>query len=275
MKRPLTVGSGIDSRRMAGWTSVFAGYRHAVNEARIDRWLAQFRKQEQDLAARILDSVDFVTQEQIAAAYRSLLAALPGWNPHETLRRGKWRFVAFSISAGQSGDTMLHRFRLANDLGSREYGALFIHKSELLTEGLGADDVVVFVDDFAGTGNQICDAWKENIQELLPGNPKAYLLLVSATSWAKAKVESETPLIVNPYISLGPEDNVFSDDCAHFSSQEKVILLRYCKKANRVWPKGFGQCGLLVVLAHNCPNDSIPILHAHNRRWEGLFRRHD
>ncbi len=36
-----------------------------------------------------------------------------------------------------------------------------------------------------------------------------------------------------------------------------------------------GDCGFVIVLAHKCPNNTIPILHARRAGWEGLFRRHE
>src|SRR5688572_16075974 len=107
MKRPQPRGRPIDMPRIRRWTSDFAGYRHIVNEDRIDRWLHQFRNADRDVAARVLDAVDFITTEQVAAAYRSALLAIPGWNQDERARQGRWRFIPYAVSAGESGDAML------------------------------------------------------------------------------------------------------------------------------------------------------------------------
>jgi hypothetical protein len=274
MKRPMPRGSAIDMARMARWAADFTGYRTSVTEPRIDRWIEQFRVRDRDLAARILDSVEFITREQITTAFRSILNTLPGWNIEERFRQGRWRFVPFTASAGESGDTMLHQFRLANNMASKKFNELFIYKSDLLKQALGPDDKVVFVDDFSGSGKQVCDEWPI-IEELLPDNPNIYLVLVAATARAVSKIEKETNLTPVPYSRLDNSDNIFSPSSRHFTPAEKQTILDYCKRVDSRKPQGFGDCGLVVVLAHNCPNNSIPILHINRPSWEGLFRRHD
>lgn len=274
MKEPMMRGTPIDMKRMASWVSVFSGYRHSITEERIDRWLLQFDRGHRDLAARVLDCVDFVNHEHIAIAFRSILNSLDGWDIDESNRRGRWRFVAYSGSAGESGDSMLHRFRLATGLHNKKYNDLFIHRSELLRDNLGPSDNVVFIDDFAGTGKQVCDSWGA-LQELLPGNPIVYLVLIAASTPARKKIANETELAVVSDIELTDHDNIFSSTCSHFTASEKELLLRYCRKGDTRNPRGFGNCGFVIVFAHNCPNNSVPILHAYHPRWEGLFRRYD
>jgi hypothetical protein len=274
MKRPLQRGRAIDMRRMRRWTDDFPGYRITITEQRIDRWINQFQRRDRDLAARLLDAVDFITTEQTSGAFRSVLNMLPGWNINEGERTGRWRFVAFSSSAGESGDTMLHRFRLANGMAGRRYNPLFVYRRDLLQEELGPNDSVVFVDDFSGSGNQVCNNWPE-IAELLPGAPNIYLALIATTATAQTRIAQETDITVAPQYVLGDGDNIFSDSCTHFTEAEKEIILQYCRRVDRDNPRGFGDCGLLIVFAHNCPNNSIPILHRSAGRWEGLFRRYD
>lgn len=273
MKEPRPRGTSIGPGRMRGWAAEFAGYRHSVTESRIDRWLEQFDPSHRDLAARVLDCVDFVPYEQISAALRSLLNSLPGWNLNETERQGRWRFVAFSVSAGESGDSMLHHFRIANELADKRYDDLFVHARDLLRENLASGDNVVFVDDFAGTGNQVSEAWVKDIAELLPGGPKMYLMLVAASNMARQVISQATSLAVAPSFELTESDNIFSGQCTHFDVGEKASLLKYCKRADRRLPKGYGECGFVIVFAHRCPNNTIPILHADHNRWMGLFRR--
>lgn len=274
MKSPKPIGTPIDMLRFRAWRSDFTSYRHQVTEDRINRWLEQFAQEDRDLAARVLDCVDFINREQMSAAFRSLLTGLPSWLTDPLKRHGKWRFVAYSATAGESGDEMLHVFRIANSLAGRPHANLFTSISKLLLEKLGSEDTVVFVDDFSGTGNQVCDYWTL-IQELLPDGPKIYLLLVVAGEKAVHRIENETDIICLPYITLKEEDNIFSEKCTRFSQKDKERILHYCKIADRRNPRGYCDCGYLVVFSHTCPNNSIPILHACSDIWEGLFRRYD
>jgi hypothetical protein len=259
---------------MRRWLDGFGGYRVAVTDSGIRRWLAQFKGEDADLGARLLDAVMFLKSEDMEEALRQAAAQLPGWHRSQTQRRGRWRFLAFSISAGESGDSMLHKWRTAMRLTRSEHNALFIHKADLLRENLGAEDSVVFVDDFAGTGQQACRAWRDTLAELLPGNPKTYLILIAAGQNAVRRIGRETGLQVVASHILDPSDEVFSDDCRHFTGQEKDRLEEYCKKADRARPRGYGSCGFVIVMAHKTPNNSIPVLYANHRRWAGIFPRH-
>jgi len=260
---------------MQGWVADFAGYRVNVNEGRVDRWLQQFEAGHRDIAARLLDAVDFITSEQIAEAYRQTLRTLPGWHQNPVRRRGRWRFVPFSFSAGESGDSMLHVFRVSNGLQHHRYSELFIHLRDLPGQALGEDDTVVFVDDFSGTGDQAIRNWKEALAELLPQQPSSFLVLVAAGVEARRRINRETSLTVVPHSVLGNADNLFHERCRHFTNGEKSTLFTYCERAARREPRGYGECGFVLVLSHRCPSNSIPILHVSTRRWEGLFRRQD
>jgi hypothetical protein len=280
VRTPKARGKAIDAERIRVWLDRFDGYRVAVTEERVGSWLGHFRGHDTDLAARVLDSVAFFRSEDMEEALRDMVGRLPGWHKKKARRQGRWRFVAFSISAGESGDTMLHRVRTALGLGGKQYAELFIHKADLLREGLGTDDNVAFVDDFAGTGQQACCAWRGDqgtritgLAELLPGNPRTYLILVAAGQRAVDRIVRETGMKVVTSKALGPGDDIFSRDCRHFTQPEKDNLLAYCEKADRKGPRGYGDCGFLVVLAHRTPNNSIPVLHANHANWRGLFPR--
>ena len=43
---------------------------------------------------------------------------------------------------------------------------------------------------------------------------------------------------------------------------DRAKLLHYGKIADKHNPRGFGDCGFVVVFQHRPPNNSIPILHA-------------
>lgn len=273
MRRPRPAGTPIDARRLSTWIQRFSGYRREATQSRIRQWVAQFDPDDRDLAARLLDCVAYVTNEAMDNAFRQIIARLPGWDPVRSRRRGRWRFVAFSMAAGESGDMMLHKWRSATGLSSSDYDELFIHKSELLGEQLNTDDTVVFVDDFAGTGDQVCEGWDAVMAELLPGSPTAYLVLVAASRVAKSRIRSETPLQVESRLLLGESDNLFSPRCRHFSGHEKTRLLNYCLRASVTHPRGFGNCGFVIVFAHRTPDNSIPVLHAKHQTWVGLFPR--
>ena len=287
MKRPNPPGAPINARRYRTWTSRFATYRDVVTNQTIESWIAQFDKVDKDLAARVLDVVEFIGQSKIHACYREALEALRGWNRDPSLREGKWRFVAMSGSAGESGDAMLHAFRLANHLDTRAFDDCFISRSELfrqplLPDGdprkLGPDDTVVLVDDFSGTGEQVITAWNDpatSFGALLAGVGRIYLLLIAVSKDARKRIVNGTDLGLVASMELDAADNIFSNECTYFSQQEKSTLSRYGRRASRRNPRGRGGCGFVIVFQHRTPNNTIPVLHAESSSWLGLFPRHD
>lgn len=273
MKVPRPPGSSIDKKRMAKWKNEFTAYRSSVTEFSISSWLDQFKVQERDTAARVLDAVEFYGDERIASAYRKGLEAIPGWSSTPSERTGRWRFAPFSRAPGESGDAMMHRFRMANRLTGKAHDAMFKYASELMGEKLGPDDTVILVDDFVATGDSVCSKWADGFEEAVGEAGAVFLVLVAAVSSAQKRIMKETGLTVRAAHDLGKADNLFEDSCRHFKPAEKECLLRYGTIADKKRPKGYGDCGLVVVFQHRCPNNSLPILHAEHKKWTALFPR--
>jgi hypothetical protein len=182
---------------------------------------------------------------------------------------------------------MLYQFRLANGLDGRGFNELFVSLSDLFRlpmlpeddpNRIGADDVVVLLDDFSGTGKQVCDAWNDPVTSfgpLLAGVGRVYLILVAASNAARQRIASETSITTMPAHELRDSDNVFSDQCRHFTNTDRARLLHYGRIASASKPRGFGNCGFVVVFQHRPPNNSLPILWADHERWTGIFPRHE
>jgi hypothetical protein len=180
--------------------------------------------------------------------------------------------MPFSQSGGESGDRMIADLRRAAGLRRAEHNALFPHLSALLEQELVPGDAVVFVDDISGTADQALGTWGA-MKELIPSGVSTFLILIAATESAINRIETETDLEVIAGVVLGEGDNFFSPRCTQFSEDEKRVVLRSCEKAHARLPRGYGGCGLLVVFQHDCPNNSLPVLWAENRRWAPLFRK--
>src|SRR5437016_9094488 len=97
---------------------------------------------------------------------------------------------------------------------------------------LGNDDVVVLLDDFSGTGKQVCDAWNNpetSFGALLAGVGKVYLIVIAAAKAARTKIADETTITLVPAHHLQDGDDVFSTSCPHFSNKERGSLMTYGK----------------------------------------------
>jgi hypothetical protein len=273
MKRPKNRGVAINPKRYSSWLAAFRNYRIPVNQELVQHWLAQFDDAHRDTAARVLDSVLFLDQAHIEACFRTMLSSLQGWHRFKTRRQGRWYFVPFSRSAGESGDSMTHAFRRANGLSARYFDELFIQRSEIPLLKLGPEDHVVLIDDFSGTGDQACKSWAYPFEELLASGPKVYLMIVAATRQAQKQIREKTEMELVCVHILKPSAHLFSADCEYFEPAEKTAILDYCQKVDAANAKGYGGCGLTVILGHQAPNNSIPILTTTSDDWDALFPR--
>jgi hypothetical protein len=82
-------------------------------------------------------------------------------------------------------------------------------------------------------------------------------MVIAATVDAQDIISTSTDLQVRCHINLLQADNLFSDDCVHFSDDEKQAILYHCTTHFPNEPRGYANCGLLFVLQHDCPNNVI------------------
>jgi len=273
MKAPLQRGAAIDNPRMEKWLDRFRYYRDPPDRAAVRAWLHRFNSNDRDIAARILDCVEVISEKEIHEGYSRVLKALPGWHTNKQDRDGNWYFVGFG-DAGESGQSMVRIFREANNLASEKYNYLFCNILDLPRKKATAADTIVFIDDFSGTGRQVCRKWPVIFELVASSDAQFYLVLTAATETAIEEIQEKTLLSVKTRVRIQKNENVFSASCHRFTPAERQRLLHYCSRADSDQPRGFGECGLLYVLSHKTPNNSIPILHVNNRNWRGLFPRY-
>lgn len=271
MRQPKNRGAAIDQQRIADWINRFRFYRASPNEHEITTWLDRFHINDRDLAARILDCTEVIGEPTIQIGYRQILSGLSGWHREKSQRDGNWVFAGFG-GPSESGLSMLRIFREANNLNAKQFDNLFCTALDIPSRKLTAQDTIIIIDDFAGTGKQICDRWP-TLYELIASDARAYLVLTAATEAAIQKITEETSLEIKVQFKVQRNENVFSAQCRRFSTPDRRALRDYCKIADAKNPEGFGKCGLLYVLSHKTPNNSIPILHSNHKRWKGLFPR--
>lgn len=274
MKHPAPAGTEINAARKKKWHAHFMHYMHPPTPDAIEAWINQVEAGDKDVAARLLDSVQLVTRAEMELAFQTLMRSLPGWHRNKSGRTGEWRFVPYAVRPGESGDQMMACFRQAMGMKQKYYDQLFVFPRDLPGQKLTGNDTVVLIDDFAGTGEQAAKSWNDLFRELAGGVGKVYLMVVTATIDAQKEIRERTDLELMNHYNLRGSDNLFSDECVHFTAEEKKTVLGYCTKHFPKKPKGYGDCGLLFVLQHDCPNNSIPILHSYDKnRWVPLFPR--
>ena len=262
----------VSEQKLQEWVSRFRFYRKPPTSEELRSWIDRFRPNHVDLAIKILDNVEIVSEVEIQEGYRESLNGLNGWSKVDEARVGRWFFVGLG-TAGESGPAMVRLFREANKMSQAKWREFFVEFRELPKKALTAYDNVVFIDDFSGSGRQIVDGWPL-VEELIASEAKLFLILTAITEQARDEILEKTEFNVVANKVLPRAANVVSDDNGVFSPQEKIDIEAFGRIAWPAHPCGYGRCALLFVLSHKTPNNTIPILHANTAAWEGPFPRH-
>jgi len=255
----------------------FSSFRDLTYDS-IVHWIDLFAFGHGDLALKILDNVFYVDQSKILAAYRSTHQQLVAL--HNDLSQV---FFAGYGHAGSSAQVMLYRYKIANQLRNTPIESHFINMSEIPDLIRKKDPIIMFVDDFIGTGNEATTFWtgSENgrtlerpaLQDIVPPNAKCYLAVAVAYESGIRKIHQATPIAVLPWQIFSDQDKVLSAECTKFNTNEKQLIRNYCVRTGCPFVTGYGDTQALVVFEHNCPNDSLPILWFESTHWRGLFSR--
>lgn len=264
--------NAIGLQRLDDWASRFRYYRASPDRDDIAAWVRLFAKVDQPLAAKVLDHTDLVSEQQIMAAFKAALEGIAGWQRNKAQREGRWFFAGFG-KAGESGQTMLHKFREANNMASKKFDEMFVSGSDFPSLLLNSQDTVIFVDDFSGSGEQFSKLWPK-MKELLGASPQVHLVLYAATLTASQIIESAEGIQMHAASLLPAESNVFDETNQNFTAAEKAKIESYCKKVDPNNPRGYNSSGLLFILSHKTPNNSLPILHHKTKSWKPLFPRY-
>lgn len=146
--------------------------------------------------------------------------------------------------------------------------------------------VLLFIDDFVGTGKSISD----NLKDFLTDNPelkelnvKVYIGAITGFLEGKDRIIQqciELGLNVDVYICdpLHEENVCFSDKSIVFKNQNERMLAKdiayeHGIKLVKDNPYGYGNCQATVVFPSTCPNNCLPILWAKSENWIPLFPR--
>ena len=159
--------------------------------------------------------------------------------------------------------------------------------------------VILFCDDFAGTGRQIIEnVVKELASDLIikdvcksryrEGRPVALGVVlgvgfVNALSNIRASGLEWLPVLAHAGELLREGDRAFSDESSIFPEPDlrawtrDLVLNRIGKSLSPRWPGGFGNLQSLVVTTDNAPNDSLPAICrsgvVQGMPWKALFER--
>lgn len=244
------------------------GDHENMSPGRIVKWLDQFEGDDDvALAVEVIQAAYYLNGTNI----RTMTQQLYGLTVSELARRGLGRaaFIAVgSLGAGSGTVARVLRDAIRGTVHS------LVSMLELAALSPGDFDAVVFIDDFSGTGDTL-EKWWENVETLVrPINAEVFVGLLVLNGAASARIRSFAEIVAVE--ELDESKNVLSAESPKFSSAQKKILLKYCRKTGcgKKVEAGYGSCALLLAFKHGCPNNSLPILWMKSETWRPLFNRH-
>ena len=251
--------------------------RLSKNASDIQKWLDNFKIEEQPYAERVLEHFRFIDKEELKAICMKLnVAILKSFNLSDIV------FVSIGGEA-KSDKVIAYFFRMYNNHPEE----LFVNRWNPVLSEL-RNKVIIYLDDVSSSGKQLCDDWKifQNSisQDFIETNTFIFAPLF-ITEKAKDKIEKDTKfqIIFLEKNLLTNKNNILSEESDVFTENERPIAKRifqkYGKKLYPKGPLGYGDSGLLLAFDYNTPNNTLPIVWAHshdiNFSWTPLFPRYE
>lgn len=271
---------------------------------RLDRWLNNFKTEsERYFAACILDAMIYRSPAQTAALMEQLFdRAIPdavGVNSPIAAPPRDWHrlvserpcstdpsirlvpVIAPNEPPTKSGLQIARLYRRNLNINDR-WMTWPWHLHTAVTSGT---QVLIFIDDFLGTGSQFLEFMAQfNLDPVLSTACCIYAPLV-AHSTGIANVRNAHPHLTIACAELIDSScGVFSNDSICFRDQANTIAQArafydwlLCDRAISISPEhatGFGQLGLVYAFAHATPDNSLPLLWwSQSSKWTPLFER--
>jgi hypothetical protein len=266
-----------------------------VDAEQVRAWLSQVESNlEQRLLYKLLQNLRFVrdpeVREQFSFAHSWIRSRLPVIVKTSRSQRRDDVMVAYVDADGKSGAYYAGIYANANDIVSDNVtSASEINRA---VERKGADSLrgVVVVDDVIGTGNNLIERLSELSECLktlgIGTKIPLSVVVLCATGAGERRVrrhigDSLPNSDLEVCESLERKHYAFGDTVGFWASAEgmaaaKALLTNLGARVQKRKPLGFGDQGLLLTFARNCPNNSLPILHRAGKGsspWVPLFPR--
>ena len=236
-------------------------------KAAIEKWFRCFSPSEFDDAFLILDNIQYHDALMIDSYIKDLSKELKRIFG-DSLSHVK--FFPLGESPASSGGNFLYAYR--KKLGLLEDSFPYTPFKETDFSNTFA---IVFFDDIIGSGNQAITFAKENLQDITLN--KYYVALMAfEEGYNKVKTSKYfKDVIVRTFLS--DEYRAFSENSQVFQEKEtrkriKKLCLKYGEKLYD-HPLGYDNSQALIVLDHNAPNNTLPIIWAstENEKKNGFF----
>ena len=281
--------SGVSERDILSVADDLNYRENGVSEIQIKAWLNQFGDTDSQILAfkllQRLKSAGYFSSASIITHFKAVHsqivaqhASSANWAPR--IKKGKVVnvYVTSFDAPGKSGSSLLYSYRMANQISPSLVGGM--DEAVKFVEMSRNPVVVVFVDDFIGTGGTCSEGFERFAKEIGDTNNLKDHAFYVATLAAigsgieTVRVKTEDRLNVFAAKQLGSADRAFSPDASIFANEEELQRCRrLCENiGSELEPKqplGYEDSQSLMLFPHSCPNNTLPIFHKVGRSYKG------
>ena len=261
----------------------------------IRQWLAQVESnEERRLLFKLLQNVRFVGEPEVrekwTQAHRRIRDKLPPFTRRSRAAQREDILVTYADGPGKSGAYYAGLYAAVNEISTE----LVVEPSSVVDRIVAADEGsirgVVVVDDMLGTGQNLVDKLMlrvDGFREAEIGVTIPLLVVVlNGTPEGEARVRAYLgrelqnaglevcELLAPNSFAFGPSQGFWGSEVE--KQQARALVIQLGIQVQRQRPLGYGDQGLLLTFARNCPDNTLPILHSTGRgerKWRPIFPR--
>ena len=274
--------------------------QHASN------WLENFAESEENeyLAVRLLDSIIYRSNEMAISSYQRYFSTCLKFHHEKTcqaenldleswldiLKKGNGRINATFVGVKSKSDTGESAGHIIRILNRSLLNARHVKSITELSKQETPPQLMVFVDDMIGSGDQFCQFAKENNLSSLSERTKIlYCPLLALPAGVETITQAFPNIVVEPLEMISRENKVFVSDYGDgtkfkndpmntvddFKNQYIEFMKQHVPNMN----DHLGRDGaeVSIVFEWGCPNQTLPIFWMNSTKihdeWIQLFTR--
>lgn len=199
--------------------------------------------------------------------------------------KNKCIFIGFG-EINKSGPHMIYTFQQAVSSLIEKKDIYFLEYSIFLSSKMDLSDkkVILFLDDFIGTGNQAVKEWNKKIiiSNNYKDNPHISFLYTALTGFSKGVENIEDHTGMKVILGTPPMDDNFrcfsNSSLIYENALERKEAEKIMESAGKMlyeYPLGYEKDQAAVAFDHNTPNNSLPVIwkKGADKSWYPLFER--
>lgn len=247
------------------------------------RWLFNFEDEDVELAVQLLEHVIFLRDDDVKGRLYEQISKLPKDKTKHIVPLGKPGKSGAAISYWIHGLMKRNELREMAFHSSIEDFISYRNSQEWKTQ----KDIVVYVDDFIGSGGSVVTALSleekivrpEVLSDASSGRLYVIAAIVMDNGYSKISQDISGAIILGDLHCKGfdPHKKVFG---SYFKTKVvREMCYKYGEQLYKGCPLGYKNTQSLVLMQHSSPNNTIPVLWSDNqyqgRNWNPLVPRNN